>query len=147
MNNYNHILLAVDLSPTSQQVAIKAQHLAALNQAKLSIIHVVEIIPMIDINYETVSPFTSELNQILISNAEKNLSFFVSELKLTPEEQLLEQGDPRDEIIRVAKENQVDFIVIGSHGRHGLSLLLGSTANAILHHAVCDVLAVRLIEE
>ncbi len=147
MNNYNHILLAVDLSPTSQQVAIKAQHLAALNQAKLSIIHVVEIIPMIDINYETVSPFTSELNQILISNAEKNLSFFVSELKLTPEEQLLEQGDPRDEIIRVAKENQVDLIVIGSHGRHGLSLLLGSTANAILHHAVCDVLAVRLIEE
>lgn len=147
MNTYKHILLAVDLSPTSQQVAIKAQQLATLNQAKLSIIHVVEIIPMIDINYETVSPFTTELNQILISNAEKNLGFFVSELKLAPEEQLLEQGDPRDEIIRVAKENQVDLIVIGSHGRHGLSLLLGSTANAILHHAVCDVLAVRLIEE
>lgn len=147
MNTYKHILLAVDLSPTSQQVAIKAQQLATLNQAKLSIIHVVEIIPMIDINYETVSPFTTELNQILISNAEKNLGFFVSELKLEPEEQLLEQGDPRDEIIRVAKENQVDLIVIGSHGRHGLSLLLGSTANAILHHAVCDVLAVRLIEE
>jgi universal stress protein A len=128
-------------------VAIKAQQLATLNQAKFSIIHVVEIIPMIDINYETVSPFTTELNQILISNAEKNLGFFVSELKLAPEEQLLEQGDPRDEIIRVAKENQVDLIVIGSHGRHGLSLLLGSTANAILHHAVCDVLAVRLIEE
>jgi universal stress protein A len=147
MNTYKHILLAVDLSPTSQQVAIKAQQLATLNQAKFSIIHVVEIIPMIDINYETVSPFTTELNQILISNAEKNLGFFVSELKLAPEEQLLEQGDPRDEIIRVAKENQVDLIVIGSHGRHGLSLLLGSTANAILHHAVCDVLAVRLIEE
>jgi universal stress protein A len=147
MNTYKHILLAVDLSPTSQQVAIKAQQLATLNQAKLSIIHVVEIIPMIDINYETVSPFTTELNQILISNAEKNLGFFVSELKLAPEEQLLEQGDPRDEIIRVAKENHVDLIVIGSHGRHGLSLLLGSTANAILHHAVCDVLAVRLIEE
>jgi universal stress protein A len=147
MNTFKHILLAVDLSPTSQQVAIKAQQLATLNQAKLSIIHVVEIIPMIDINYETVSPFTTELNQILISNAEKNLGFFVSELKLAPEEQLLEQGDPRDEIIRVAKENQVDLIVIGSHGRHGLSLLLGSTANAILHHAVCDVLAVRLIEE
>jgi universal stress protein A len=102
---------------------------------------------MIDINYETVSPFTTELNQILVSNAEKNLGFFVSELKLENTQQLLEQGDPRDEIIRVAKENQVDLIVIGSHGRHGLSLLLGSTANAILHHAVCDVLAVRLIEE
>jgi universal stress protein A len=147
MPSYEHILLAVDLSTTSQQVAIKAQEIANQNQAKLSIIHVVEIIPMIDINYETVSPFTTELNQILVSNAEKNLGFFVSELKLENTQQLLEQGDPRDEIIRVAKENQVDLIVIGSHGRHGLSLLLGSTANAILHHAVCDVLAVRLIEE
>jgi universal stress protein A len=93
------------------------------------------------------SPFTVELNQILISNAEKNLGFFISELKIDPQQKFLEQGDPRDEIIRVAEENQADLIVLGSHGRHGLALLLGSTANAVLHHAKCDVLAVRLIEE
>ncbi|MEO1899758.1 MAG: universal stress protein, partial [Methylococcales bacterium] len=40
-----------------------------------------------------------------------------------------------------------DLIVVGSHGRHGLALLLGSTANGVLHHAVCDVLAVRLSDD
>ena len=35
-------------------------------------------------------------------------------------------------------------LVVGSHGRHGLALLLGSTANAVLHGAPCDVLAVRI---
>ena len=37
-----------------------------------------------------------------------------------------------------------DLIVVGSHGRHGLALLLGSTANDVLHGAPCDVLAVHL---
>lgn len=45
---------------------------------------------------------------------------------------------------RLAKEQRCDLIVVGSHGRHGLALLLGSTANDILHGAPCDVLAVRL---
>ncbi|WP_292363901.1 universal stress protein, partial [Methylophaga sp. UBA1464] len=40
-----------------------------------------------------------------------------------------------------------DLIVVGSHGRKGIKMLLGSTANAILHHARCDVLAVRLLDE
>lgn len=147
MNTYQHILLAVDLSPGSQQVALKAQQLAAQNQAKLTIVHVVEIMPMIDVNYDAVSPFNAELAEILQSNAEKNLVAFVTELKLDPHQQLLEQGDARDEIIRIAEENQVDLIVLGSHGRRGLALLLGSTANAVLHHARCDVLAVRLTDE
>ncbi|MBA6354230.1 universal stress protein, partial [Colwellia sp. BRX9-1] len=43
------------------------------------------------------------------------------------------------------KEN-VDLIITGSHGVHGLQLLLGSTCNAILHGAKCDVLAVRYPE-
>jgi len=48
------------------------------------------------------------------------------------------------EIIKIAEENNVDLIIVGSHGRHGLALLLGSTANGVLHHAKCDVLAVRI---
>jgi universal stress protein A len=40
----------------------------------------------------------------------------------------------------------VDLIVVGSHGRHGLQLILGSTANAVLHHASVDVIAVRVKE-
>ena len=43
-----------------------------------------------------------------------------------------------------SRTSAVDLIVVGSHGRHGLALLLGSTADAVLHHAKCDVMAVRL---
>ena len=56
-------------------------------------------------------------------------------------------GKDHQEILEFAEINQVDLIVIGSHGRHGLALLLGSTANSVLHHAKCDVLAVRLSDE
>jgi universal stress protein A len=49
--------------------------------------------------------------------------------------------------VRIADENQADLIVVGSHGRHGIKMLLGSTANAVLHHAHCDVLAVRLKDD
>ncbi|MCV6604433.1 MAG: universal stress protein, partial [Porticoccaceae bacterium] len=54
---------------------------------------------------------------------------------------------PAHELHRYAEENQVDLIVVGSHGRHGLALLLGSTANGVIHGAGCDVLAVRIREE
>ena len=45
---------------------------------------------------------------------------------------------------RFAREHAVDLIVVGSHGRHGLALIFGSTANGVLHGACCDVLAVRI---
>ena len=44
----------------------------------------------------------------------------------------------------MAEELGTDLIVVGSHGRHGLALLMGSTANGVLHGANCDVLAVRV---
>ena len=56
-------------------------------------------------------------------------------------------GHPRQEIHRVATDQQCDLIVVGSHGRHGLALLLGSTANDVLHGAPCDVIAVRLAKK
>jgi universal stress protein A len=55
-------------------------------------------------------------------------------------------GSPKSEICLLAEREQVDLIVVGSHGRHGLSLLLGSTANSVLHYARCDVMAVRLLD-
>jgi len=42
------------------------------------------------------------------------------------------------------KKHNTDLVIVGSHGRHGVRLLLGSTANAVLHGAECDVLAVRV---
>jgi universal stress protein A len=66
------------------------------------------------------------------------------QLHIEPINRWLIWGVPKNEIVELANQQKVDLIVVGSHGRHGLGLLLGSTANNILHHAKCDVMAVRL---
>jgi universal stress protein A len=53
-------------------------------------------------------------------------------------------GMPADEIIRAAKDRDVDLIVIATHGRTGLThLLMGSTAERVVRHVHCPVLVVR----
>jgi universal stress protein A len=53
-------------------------------------------------------------------------------------------GQPAHVIRQQAADSNADLIVIGSHGRHGLGLLLGSTANGVLHGAPCSVFVVRI---
>ncbi len=66
----------------------------------------------------------------------------LGELEATQEVVVSEHSAKR-EIVRFAKERRIDLIVVVSHGRHGISALLGSTADGVLHTASCDVLAVR----
>lgn len=143
MANYKHVLLAVDFSEHGNGVAKKAREMAEQNQAVLSVVHVVDNLPITDAAYGPI-PFDVDWTQELLDAAKKRLTQFAGELGVPEERQWLEMGSPKLEIVRVADENQIDLIVVGSHGRHGLALLLGSTANGVLHHAKCDVLAVRL---
>lgn len=146
MHSYQHILLAVDFSDHGHQVSSRAQQLAAANQAKLSLIHVVEHLPITDAAYGPI-PFDVDLTQEWLDTAKARLQTLGTELNVPTDRQWLEMGSAKLEIVRVAAENAVDLIVVGSHGRHGLALLLGSTANGVLHHATCDVLAVRLQDD
>ena len=145
MPGYSHILLAVDFSPSAEAVASKALELSQAFTAKLSLIHVVEFVP-VDLSNELVLPQAAEIDQELLQVAEQRLGELAARLH-TPEcPCIVVQGNTRHEILRVAEENQVDLIVLGSHGREGIQLLLGSTANAVLHGAPCDVLAVRVTD-
>ena len=146
MSNYKHILLAVDFYDNCSDVSQRAKDLALKYQAKLSIIHVVDNLPLTDTGYGAEIPFNVDFTTELMANAKKQLAKLGTELAITEDLQWLEMGSPKTEIIRVANENNVDLIVVGSHGRHGWALLLGSTANGVLHHASCEVLAVRLQE-
>ena len=143
MANYKHVLLAGDFSDHGNEVAKRAKQIAEQNQAQLSIVHVVDNLPITDAAYGPI-PFDVDFTQELLDAAKTHLTKFAAELGIPEGRQWLEMGSPKLEIVRVAEENQVDLIVVGSHGRHGLALLLGSTANGVLHHAKCDVLAVRL---
>jgi universal stress protein A len=144
MEIYKHILLAVDFFEHDAEVSNRAKDLADRYQAKLSIIHVVDNMPITDSGYGLDLPFDLDLAAELMAAAKNKVAKLAEQLSISDDRTYLEMGSPKQEIIRVANENNVDLIVVGSHGRHGLALLLGSTANAILHHAKCDVLAVRL---
>ncbi|MEI6268944.1 MAG: universal stress protein [Methylococcaceae bacterium] len=144
MRDYQHVLLAVDYSEQGVYVAKKAKSLANLYQAKLSIIHVLDNIPMPDTNYGTVISLTQDSSDGLLEAEKSKLMQLGDQLAVDLANRWLLWGVPKQEIIHVAEQEQVDLIVVGSHGRHGLALLLGSTANSVLHYAKCDVMAVRL---
>ena len=147
MENYKHILMAVDFFENDTVISNKARDLADRYEAELSIVHVVDNMPITDTVYGLDLPFDLDLAAELMAAAKSKLAKLAKQLNVSENRTWLEMGSPKQEIIRVAKENHVDLIVIGSHGRHGLALLLGSTANAVLHHAQCDVLAVRLQDD
>jgi universal stress protein A len=87
----------------------------------------------------------SMLQQQQFDQARERLDSFAGKYPaVTADHRHLAYGQPRQEIHRLAEEQDCDLIIVGSHGRHGLALLLGSTANDVLHGAPCDVLAVRL---
>lgn len=144
MSDYRHILLASDFSEGSAQVAERAGDLARRFGARLSVVHVVDYLPVADSAYGPAIPFDPDLTDQLIDSARQRLAAMADPLGVPEDARWVEIGSPKLEIVRVAEEKDVDLIVVGSHGKHGLQLLLGSTASGILHHARCDVLAVRL---
>jgi len=145
MGAYQHILLAVDFSGHDDVVARRAKDLAEKYQAKLSVIHVLDNIPMPDTTYGTVIPLDKDSGYELLEAEKARLMQIGDQLGAAQDNRWLVWGAPKQEIVQLAEREQVDLIVVGSHGRHGLSLLLGSTANSVLHYARCDVMAVRLL--
>ena len=146
MSDYRHILVAVDFTPEHVQITERAAQLARTSGAQLSLIHVVEFVN-VDPTNELVLPTDVELGGQIAETARSRLRKIAESMDVPGDiTRWVELGSTRQEISRVAEEQDVDLIVLGSHGRHGISLLLGSTANAVLHGAPCDVLAVRIRE-
>lgn len=143
MSDYRHILCAVDLSDENITVASRAAELANFYHAQLSLLHVVEYIP-VDLANELVLPQQQDIEQQLVLQATAHLASLARQIRLERLHQAVVQGSTKSEIIEYAQTQQADLIVLGRHGRHGISRLLGSVANAVLHHAPCDVLAVRV---
>lgn len=140
---YQHILVAVDLTEECDPVIQRATDLASSNNARLSLVHIVE--PMAMAFGGDVPMDLSQLQQQQFDQAKERLEKLIGKYpQLTRENSHLTYGQPRQEIHHLAKEQGCDLVVVGSHGRHGLALLLGSTANDLLHGAHCDTLAVRL---
>lgn len=142
MAGYNRLLIAVDLSEDSAMVVRKGVEIASRYAAAITVLHVVEFIP-VDPAGEALLPPPVDLEDEMVTAARQRLQTLCASLPRAATSRL-EVGIIKTEILRIATEIQADLIVLGSHERHGLALLLGSTEKSILHKAQCDVLAVHL---
>ena len=143
MNAYKTIILAVDLTNESEQVAERAAQLATNG----GLIHLVHVVEPISFAYGGDIPLDfSSVQEEIQKQAELHMEKLAAAHQIPKEQQHLLVGRPESEVHSLAEKLDADVIVVGSHGRHGLALILGSTANGILHGAICDVLAVRISE-
>lgn len=144
MSDYQHILWATDFSPKALQVGQRAKTLAKCTGARLSLIHVIEE-SSLSAGYEMIPVLPELPDDARIEEARDALNRIATQLELNDSKQwVIPALSTKEGILKIATEKHIDLIVVGSHGRHGLALLLGSTANAVLHGAPCDVLAVRI---
>lgn len=136
----NRILVPTDFSETSAEAVHYGVELARDRRAGLILLHVGEAAT------EIATEFPLGLDASLVDAARERL------LKiLTPADQLAIHpelvtctGSPAEEIVRCAAEREVDLIVMGTHGRGGVShLLLGSVAEKVIRTAPCPVLVIR----
>lgn len=142
MSAFNKMLVAIDLTEEAPQVLDKAKAMSEAHNAELLLVHVVE---PVGYAYGGDIPMDlTELQDQLDKAAHEQLETYGSQYGVDKSRQVVAVGRPESEIHRIAKEENVDLVIVGSHGRKGFQLLLGSTANGVLHGTECDVLAVRI---
>jgi universal stress protein A len=145
MSDYAKILVAVDLSEDSSRIVQRARAVASSAAAQLHIIHVIE--PLSFAYGGDIPMDFSGIQDEIYQQASQQLQRFAQSSSIDDAHRHIVMGRPEVEIHAKAEELNADLIVVGSHGRHGLALLMGSTANGVLHGAKRDVLAVRVGSE
>ena len=146
MTAYAKILVAVDLADDCIAV-VKRAMCKELVCDDMTLVHVFEPMPA---PYASVVPYapgmiaTEELDFKVKSNLQQKLLDLGQEYGIAADRCIVLDGRPANRVKNYADENDFDLIVIGTHGRHGMGLMLGSTANGMLHGTPCDVLAVRI---
>jgi len=143
---YKHILVAVDLSEESTQVLDKAGSIAGLTGARLSVVSVIRPLTQVygGLDVAPIAAGGVSFEQEALKQAESQMRTLAGRYGIDPERTHVFIGAPAHDIRDLAGRVGADLIVVGTHGRHGLGLLLGSTASAIIHGVGCDVLAVRM---
>ena len=139
---FERILVAVESSPVAAHAVDVGVDLARSLKAEIALIHVTEPLAAYGsdagVSSSEFMALAKQEGQKLLAGTRERLSLPASTLDF------LQPGDPAIEIVNAAKEWPADVIVLGSHGRGGVSrALLGSVAEAVIRHAPCPVLVVH----
>ena len=138
--SYKHIVVGVDLSDDCPSVIRRAAAIAQACKAKLTLVYVLE-----PIAFAYGGDMPVDLTGVQEQQVQKATADLANLAKCTSypiQQQYVLVGQPAAELHYLAEQEEADLIVVGSHGRKGFALLLGSTPNSVLHGASCDVLAV-----
>ncbi len=140
------ILVATDFSEAAEEALDYACELAGKVDAKIVLVNAIGV-PALGVPELGVALTSSVIDSIVKEN-QAGLDKLVAarpKASITTE---LRTGDARDTIIQTASEVGAELIIMGTHGRRGLSrALLGSVAEAVLRHAHCPVLIIRRHEK
>jgi len=140
------LLVPTDFSEDSEQAARYAVELAKRFQAEIHCIHVVDIPAdlLSTSDYYMTGPSEAFLDQ-LREESKKNLEAFAKKnLEGVGVRTAFLEGSPFVEIIRYAHNQEIDLVVIATHGRTGLRhVLFGSVAEKVVRKAPCPVLVVK----
>ena len=137
-----NIIIAVDSSEEADQVISAAKEIAG--DASLTLITVIQPIAYAyGSGQAALLPNYESIEDALAKAAAARQEQLANRHDIACEKVTI-IGHPAQEIRKRAADSNADLIVIGSHGRHGLGLLLGSTANSVLHGAPCNVFVVRI---
>jgi len=142
MAGYKNVLVAVDLAGETDPVLQRAAE-RVVDGGQLSVVHVLEPAYFYYGMEPALGALPDTFEADLLQRAKDQLAQVSRPFNIPAARQYLERGHAATQILRLADDKGVDLLVVGSHGRHGWRLILGSTANAVLHGARCDVLAVR----
>lgn len=141
------ILLPTDFSECGNSALVSATSLARKFNASIICLHVIEpIVPTVGYSGMTEPLPIADITEQLEDSAERELPKLAEcdECSGIEVEEMIVHGDAAAEIVRVARERNVDLIVIASHGRTGWGrILFGSTAEAVVRHSSCPVLVVK----
>ncbi len=140
----HHVLVPTDFSACAEQALDHAIRLARILNARLTVLHVMQPVPMAGVDMGVALPQTylQEVEETVQGNMEEALAR-VTAAGLTAERVVL-SGVPFQEIVETAKARQVDLIVMGTQGRTGyLHVLLGSVTEKVVRLAPCSVLVTR----
>jgi universal stress protein A len=145
MSEYRNLLVCLDLTEDSVRVLERARALATSTGGTLTLLHVVEYVPVEPMG-EALLPAV-QIEGELVERARVRIAELATRVGLEHCERLVNTGNIKTEVVRIAQTRAIDLIVIGSRERHGVSILFNFTEDTVLHAAPCDVLAVRLPRE